>query len=122
MKMDDNVTTIDAFIAAYPKGTQIILHELRKAIREVAPDAGEKIGYGIPTFTLHGNLVHFSAYEHHIGFYPGPAIIAAFAKELMGYETTKGTVRFPIDKPLPLPLIRKMVAYRVEQVRDKKKA
>lgn len=102
-------TTIDEFIGSYPEPVQAILQELRLVIHEEAPEAGEKISYGIPTFTFHGNLVHFSAYDKHIGFYPGSGLIAEFAKELEPYETVKGTIRFPIDKPLPYPLIRKMV-------------
>ena len=94
---------------------------MREAIASEAPDAGEKIGYGIPTFTFHGNLVHYAAYDTHIGFYPGAAGIAEFAKELKGYETSKGTVRFPLDKPLPLELVRKITAFRVLQNSAKKK-
>ncbi len=79
------------------------------------PEAQEKIAYGIPTFTFHGNLVHFAGYEKHIGFYPGAAPIKEFAPELKSYETSKGTVRFPIDKPLPMPLIRKIVKATVNR-------
>jgi uncharacterized protein YdhG (YjbR/CyaY superfamily) len=82
-------------------------------IRREAPDAVEKISYGIPTFTLHGNLVHFAGYEHHIGFYPGAAAIDHFADRLEGFETSKGTVRFPLDQPLPLELVREIVRFRV---------
>jgi len=101
--------TIDEFIGSYPEPVQDILQELRSVIHQEVPEAGEKIAYGIPTFTFHGNLVHFSAYEKHIGFYPGAAPIAELKSELKAYETSKGTVRFPIDKPLPYSLIRKMV-------------
>lgn len=101
--------SIDEFIASYPRKEQAILQELRATIQKAVPDATEKIAYGIPTFVYHGNLVHFSAYKHHIGFYPGSGAIADFAKELKPYETSKGTVRFPPDQPLPLPLISKMV-------------
>ena len=108
-------TTIDEFISSYPKDVQDILQELRQTIAKAAPEAKEKISYGIPTFTLHGNLVHFSAYESHIGFYPGAGAIVDFKKDLKPYETSKGTVRFPIDQPIPFPLIRKIVLYRVKQ-------
>jgi len=119
--MNTSTKTVDEFIQNYPADTQAVLQGLRRAIREEAPGATEKISYGIPTFALNGNLVHFSAYEHHIGFYPGAAPIVAFADELQPYETSKGTVRFPIEKPLPMDLIRKIVRYRVEQNLHKKK-
>ena len=107
--------TIDEFISSYPEHVQAILQELREFIHQEVLEAKEKISYGIPTFTFHGNLVHFSAYEKHIGFYPGAAPIAEFKKELKAYETAKGTVRFPIDKPLPYPLIRKMVQSAIKR-------
>lgn len=115
MKMDQPVNDVDSFIAGYPKNVQAILQELRQTIQDAAPEATEKISYGIPTFTFHGNLVHFSAYEHHIGFYPGAAPIVEFKNELKTYETSKGTVKFPIDQPLPLPLVRKIVLFCVKQ-------
>lgn len=111
--------SIDEFISGYPKTVQITLQELREFIHREVPDAQEKISYGIPTFTFHGNLVHFSAYETHIGFYPGAAPIAEFAKELEKYETSKGTVRFPIHKPLPYDLIRKMINSAVKRNTDR---
>lgn len=107
--------SVDEFIASFPKDVRATLQALRRAIRAAAPGAGEKIGYGIPTFTLHGNLVHFSAYATHIGFYPGSGAIRKFKKELAKYGLAKGTVRFPIDKPLPLALIRKIVLHRVKE-------
>ena len=117
MKMS-KATTIDEFIAAYPKDTQAILQKLRKVIKEVAPEAGEKIAYGIPTFTLNGkNLVHFSAYDTHIGFYPGSGPIDAFKDELKPYETSKGTVRFPLGQPPPYDLISKMTKFAVNSLR-----
>lgn len=111
---------IDEFISAYPDDIQAILQELRRTIQKAAPKAQEKISYGIPTFTFHGNLVHFSAYKTHIGFYPGAAPIKEFKDDLAGYETSKGTVQFPLDKPLPLDLIRKIVLFRVKQNSQKK--
>lgn len=110
---------IDEFISAYPKDVQVILKDLRKFIQDRVPEAKEKIAYGIPTFTFHGNLVHFSAYENHIGFYPGAAPIAEFAKDLKAYETSKGTVRFPIHKPLPYKLIGKLVDNAVKRNLDR---
>jgi uncharacterized protein YdhG (YjbR/CyaY superfamily) len=107
--------TIDEYVAAFPENVQAILEEIRQAISESAPDAKEAISYQIPTFKLKGNLVHFAAFKNHIGFYPAPSAIAAFKKELTRYEVSKGTVKFPIDEPIPLELIKKMVAYRVKE-------
>ena len=115
------VTTIDEYIAGFPKNVRDILEELRRVIRKEAPLAEEAIRYGIPTFRLHGNLVHFAAFTHHIGFYPTPSAISAFSRELSSYEQAKGTVRFPIDKPVPYDLVRKMVKYRVEESQKKAK-
>ncbi len=107
--------TIDEYVAAFPENVQVILEEIRQAIRESAPDAKEAISYQIPTFKLKGNLVHFAAFKNHIGFYPAPSAINAFKKELTSYEVSKGTVKFPIDEPIPLELIKKMVEYRVKE-------
>jgi uncharacterized protein YdhG (YjbR/CyaY superfamily) len=109
--------TIDDYIAACPKETQKILQDLRATIKVAAPDAREKISYQIPTFDLHGNLVHFAAFKNHIGFYPTPSGIKAFKKELAIYESAKGSVQFPIDKPLPLKLVSKIVKFRVAENR-----
>ncbi len=119
--MMPKATTIDEFIAQYPPKTQAILRKVRKTIQQAAPDAQEKISYGIPTFTLHGNLIHFSAYEHHIGLYPGADGIRQFSDHLKEYETSKGTVRFPIDQPLPFDLIAEITRYRVKQNNGKRK-
>jgi uncharacterized protein YdhG (YjbR/CyaY superfamily) len=107
--------TIDEYIGAFPPGVQNILKHIRETIHETAPEAGEAIKYGIPTFTLNGNLVHFAAFEHHIGFYPTPSAIDAFKGELSQYNTTKGTVRFPIDEPVPFDLVKRMVQFRVKE-------
>jgi uncharacterized protein YdhG (YjbR/CyaY superfamily) len=119
--MNTNTQSIDEFIANYPPEVQKILQELRRTVREVAPEATEKISYGISTFTFRGNLVHFSAYEKHIGFYPGSGPVAEFAKELEPYETAKGTIRFPIDKPLPVPLIKKIIKSCIARNLERKK-
>lgn len=108
-------TSIDEYIATFPKATQNILQEVRATIRAAAPDAEEKISYQMPTFFLKGNLVHFAAYANHIGFYPTPSGIEAFKDELSIYEGAKGSVQFPIDKPLPLKLITKIVKFRVAE-------
>jgi uncharacterized protein YdhG (YjbR/CyaY superfamily) len=110
---------IDEYIAGFPPEIQEKLGTVRATIRKAAPKAEEAISYMIPTFKLHGNLVHFAAYKNHIGFYPGAGGIAAFQEELAGYETSKGTVQFPLDKRLPLTLISKIVKFRVQQNLDK---
>jgi uncharacterized protein YdhG (YjbR/CyaY superfamily) len=110
---------IDDYIAGFPKDIQNKLKDLRATIKKAAPKAEEKISYAMPTFALHGNLVHFAAFKNHIGFYPAPRAIEEFKKELAGYEGSKGTVQFPLDKPLPLALIAKMVKYRVAQNLEK---
>jgi len=106
---------IDAFIAKYPKDVQMILNKIRETIRNAAPGAEETINYGIPTFILNGNLVHFSAFKTHIGFYPTPSGIEKFKKELSKYEAAKGSVKFPLDKPIPYVLIEKIVKFRVKE-------
>jgi uncharacterized protein YdhG (YjbR/CyaY superfamily) len=110
---------IDEYIAGFPPEVQEKLETIRATIRKAAPKAEEAISYMIPTFRLHGNLVHFAAYKNHIGFYPGAGGIAAFQEELAGYETSKGTVQFPLDKRLPLTLITKIVKFRMQQNLDK---
>ncbi|MEN6551606.1 MAG: DUF1801 domain-containing protein [Methanobacterium sp.] len=112
--------TIDEYIATFPENVQDILQEIRKVIRESAPEAEEAISYGMPTFKLNGNLVHFAAYEKHIGFYPAPSGIEAFKEELSPYKGGKGSVQFPIDKPLPLDLVEKIVIFRVKENLKKK--
>ena len=108
-------SSIDAYIAIFPQEVQKKLNELRATIRASAPEAEEKISYHMPTFALKGNLVHFAAYQKHIGFYPAPSGIQEFKKELSVYEGAKGSVRFPMDKPLPLELISKIVKFRVSE-------
>lgn len=112
---------IDTFIAQFPKDTQVLLNKLRLTIQEAAPEATETICYGIPTFVFHGNLVHFSAFTKHIGFYPAPSGITAFKKELSRYKSAKGSVQFPFDVPLPLNLISKIVKFRVKENLEKAK-
>jgi uncharacterized protein YdhG (YjbR/CyaY superfamily) len=107
--------TIDEYIAICAEAVQPMLRELRATIKAAAPDAQEKISYQMPTFALRGNLVHFAAFPHHIGFYPGSSGIAAFAAELAVYKGGKGSVQFPLDQPLPLELISRIVEYRVAE-------
>jgi uncharacterized protein YdhG (YjbR/CyaY superfamily) len=111
--------TIDQYIAEFPKDIQKKLKDLRTTIQKAAPKASEKISYAMPTFELHGNLVHFAAFKNHIGFYPAPRAIQEFKKELAGFEGGKGTVQFPLDKPLPLSLVSKIVKFRVAQNMEK---
>jgi uncharacterized protein YdhG (YjbR/CyaY superfamily) len=120
--MKDNqvgFSSIDEYIATFPESTQKILEELRATIQAAAPDATKKISYQMPTFYLKGNLVHFAAHTNHIGFYPAPRGIEAFKDELSMYEGSKGTVRFPINKPLPLDLISRIVKFRVAENLEK---
>ena len=112
--------TIDEYINTFAEDVRNILNELRQTIKETAPEAEETINYQIPTFTLNGNLVHFAAFENHIGFYPTPSGMEAFKKELSPYKGAKGSVQFPIDQPLPLPLIRRIVEYRVKENVERK--
>jgi len=114
--------SIDEYIAGFPKDVQAILQKIRMTIRKAAPDAEEAIKYQIPTFTLKGNLVHFGAYKNHIGFYPAPRAIEEFKKELSAYEGSKGTVRFPFDKPIPYALITRIVKFRVKKNLEKAEA
>lgn len=110
------IKTIDEYIATFPQNIQDILEDVRKAIRDSAPDAQEAITYGVPTFKLNGNLVHFAAYKKHLGFYPaGSSAIEAFKTELSNYSLSKGTIRFPLDEPIPLELVKKIVKFRVKQ-------
>ena len=109
------VATIDDYIDAFPADVQSRLRKLRSTIRRAAPQATERIAYRIPTFYLNGNLVHFAAFERHIGFYPGPSGIAAFRDELAKYKTAKGSIQFPHDEPLPLALVAKIVKFRVAE-------
>lgn len=113
--MEEKVSpaTIDEYIALFKPEIQEMLQELRQVIHETAPEAVEKISYQMPTFFLHGNLVHFAAFNKHIGFYPTPSAIEAFSEQLAEYKRAKGSVQFPLDKPLPFDLIREMVKARV---------
>lgn len=106
---------IDEYIAGFPSDVQEILEKIRMTIREAAPDAEEKISYQLPTFALKGNLVHFGAFMKHIGFYPTSTGIERFKNELSAYEGAKGSVRFPLDKPIPFDLISEIVKFRVRE-------
>jgi uncharacterized protein YdhG (YjbR/CyaY superfamily) len=110
-----NYTTIDEYISQFSPDIQDILQTLRKTIRESAPKAEEKISYQMPTYFLHGNLVHFAAFQNHIGFYPTPSAIEKFKQELSAYKGSKGTIQFPITKALPYELISRIVKFRVAE-------
>jgi uncharacterized protein YdhG (YjbR/CyaY superfamily) len=113
-------TNIDEYIAAFPGDVQKKLQQMRAALRKAAPDAEEVISYGIPTFKLKGNRVHFAAFKNHIGFYPAPRAIEVFKKELSAYKGGKGTIQFPLDKPLPLSLIGRMVKFRLKGIGEQR--
>jgi uncharacterized protein YdhG (YjbR/CyaY superfamily) len=116
MRADPKIPqTIDDYIAGFPPDVQTVLEKIRRTIRKAAPDAQETIKYRMPTFTLKGNLVHFAAFKKHIGFYPVPTGIEKFKKELSVYKGAKGSVQFPLDQPMPLALIRKIVRFRVRE-------
>jgi uncharacterized protein YdhG (YjbR/CyaY superfamily) len=119
MKPGPQPTTIDEYIAGFPPEVQAILENIRAIIRECVPEAQEAIRYQMPTFILHGNLVHFAAFQKHIGFYPVPSGIEKFREELAAYKGGKGSVQFPLDQPIPYDLIRRIVAFRVTENRAK---
>jgi len=120
--MDTTKTdTIDAYIASHPAKIQAILRKVRKTISKAAPGATETIGYGIPTFKLGRNLVHFGAFKEHLGFYPAPSGIEAFSEELSGYKTSRGAIQFPYDQPIPYDLIEQITRFRVTEETTRKK-
>ncbi len=113
---------IDEYIAGFPKDVQEKLQKIRSTIRKAVPGAEEKISYRMPTFTLNGNLIHFAAYQRHIGLYPTPSGIKEFSKELSAYKGAKGSVQFPLDKPIPFGLISRIVKFRVKESLRRAKA
>ncbi len=115
----NTANSIDDYILSFPKAVQTLLQQVRNTIQKAAPKATEAMKYGIPTFVLNGNLVHFGGYKTHIGFYPGAAGVVAFQEDITQYHSSKGAIQFPIDKPIPHALIRKIVLYRVNQNEEK---
>ena len=116
-------TTMDAYVASFPKEVQSILEQIRATIRKAAPGATEAISYQIPTFKLNGsNLVHFAAWKDHIGFYATPSGNTAFKKELARYKVAKGSIQFPLNEPIPYDLVAKIAKFRVKETQAKKKA
>ncbi len=120
MRTKRELKTIDEYIANFPVDVQGILQELRQAIRDAAPEAEETISYRMPAFKLNGVLVWFAVFKNHIGFYPTAAAIEAFKDKLAKYEVSKGTVRFPLDEPIPFELVKEIVKFRVRENKRKK--
>ena len=114
--------TIDEYIDGFPPDVQAILRKMRETIRKAAPKAEEAINYQMPTYVLHGNLVHFAAFKSHIGFYPTPSGIEKFKDEIATYTWAKGSVQFPLDRPIPYALVTKIVKFRVKEVAAKAEA
>lgn len=115
----DTPSTIDAYIAGFPPAVQARLHAVRVALRQTVPEASEAIKYGIPTLVLHGNLLHFGAFQQHLGFYPGPDAIVQLRSTLKACVTSKGAIQFPFDQPLPLDLIRTIALRRRSEALNK---
>ncbi|MGE5430761.1 MAG: iron chaperone, partial [Syntrophomonadaceae bacterium] len=121
--MEVKFSTVDEYIESFPPDVKSILKDLRRAIRQTAPKAEEVISYNMPAYKFHGILVYFAGHKNHIGFYPGSgAITGIFKDSLAGYKTSKGTVQLPMDKPLPLRLIKDIVKYRIKENLEREKA
>jgi uncharacterized protein YdhG (YjbR/CyaY superfamily) len=115
MESNQRFNSIDEYIATFPEEIRTILQEIRATIKAAAPAAEEKISYQMPTFALKGNLVHFAAFKNHIGFYPTPSGTEAFKEEIARYQGAKGSIRFPLDEPMPLDLITRIVKMRAAE-------
>jgi uncharacterized protein YdhG (YjbR/CyaY superfamily) len=122
MEPKKGFTSIDEYIESFPQETQTILREIRATIKAAAPQAEEKISYQMPTFFLNGNLIHFAAFKNHIGLYPTPSGTEAFKEEIVQYKAAKGSIQLPIDEPMPLKLISRIVKFRVAENAQKVKA
>jgi len=122
MRMGPPAKDIDAYIARFPREVQPVLKKIRATIKKAAPGAEEGISYGIPVFKEKGNLVYFGGFKHHISYFPTSSAIRTFKKELAGYATARGTVRFDLDKPVPYALIARITAFRVKENRAKARA
>lgn len=116
-----NPTTVEEYMQEFPEEVQEILQKIRTIVKEEAPEAQEKISYGMPTFSYKGALVHFAAYKKHIGFYPTPSGITKFEEQLKPYKHAKGSAQFPLSKPIPYDLIRQIVKVRLEENLNKVK-
>lgn len=117
--MNSSITTVQDYIASFPPDVGKLLEQVREIILEIAPSATESISYGMPAYKLGGPLAYFAGYKNHIGFYPTPAGLEAFKEDLAPYKTGKGSVQFPLDAPLPVQLIRKIVVYRMGILQSK---
>jgi uncharacterized protein YdhG (YjbR/CyaY superfamily) len=122
MEPKTRFTSVDDYILTFPVSAQKKLREIRKAIKESAPEAMEKISYNMPAYTYKGMLVYFAAHTSHLGFYPMKSSIKAFEKELTDYNCSAGTVQFPYSRPLPVDLIKRIVKFRIEENNQKSKA
>jgi uncharacterized protein YdhG (YjbR/CyaY superfamily) len=120
MKNYKDINTIDDYIVLFPLEIQNILKKIRVNIQQAAPEATEAIRYSMPTFRLHGNMVHFAVHKNHIGFYPAPSGITNFVEDLKAYNTSKGAIQFHLSKPIPYDLIHKIVRFRVAEQNAKK--
>jgi uncharacterized protein YdhG (YjbR/CyaY superfamily) len=118
METTSTPQTIDEYIAGFPENVQVLMQQLRKTINETAPEAKEKISWGMATFTLEGNLIHFAGNKKHIGLYPGAEVIEAFKEKLNTFKTSKGTIQFPLDKPMPLQLVAEIVSFNMERRKE----
>ena len=114
-----SITDVDKYMLPFPKNTQQLMEQLRKTILKAVPEAEEIISYNMPAYKYYGMLVYFAGYKNHIGFYPMPSAIEAFKKDLSVYKSAKGSVQFPLDKPLPLQLVTKMVTFRKKENKEK---
>jgi uncharacterized protein YdhG (YjbR/CyaY superfamily) len=119
MIVPEKPRNIDEYISGFPENIQRILEKLRAAIRDAAPEAEETISYRMPAFKMNGILVYFAAHKNHIGFYPTASPIPVFRDELSAYKQTKGAIQFPMDQPIPLELVKKIVEFRVKENRVK---
>ena len=113
--MNTKFQTVEEYIATFPPKTKKFLKDIRATIKQAAPQAEEAISYNMPAFKLHGMLVWYAGYKEHIGLYPKTTVIQAFKKDLEGYKQSKGTIQFPLDQPLPLDLITRIVKYRIKE-------
>jgi uncharacterized protein YdhG (YjbR/CyaY superfamily) len=113
--MNESISSIDDYISSCPEEVRPKLEKLRQTIRGAAPGAEESISYRMPAFTWHGPLVYFAAFKTHIGFFPTSSPIPVFKKELSPYKTSKGTIRFPLDRPIPFDLVKKIVRFKVKE-------
>ncbi|MCX6352828.1 MAG: DUF1801 domain-containing protein [Bacteroidetes bacterium] len=117
--MNTDIKTVEEYFSLFPEETQMEMHKIREVIKENAPKAEEVISYKMPAYKYHGMLVYFAAYKNHIGFYPGAGGVAAFKEEVSKYKNAKGSVQFPLGKPLPLALVKKIVKFRVKENEEK---